>query len=59
MAELKSCPFCGGKAKAVKEIGGIHWKVKCRSCSCEVGRFWFGSKIYAETAWNTRTQKEG
>lgn len=59
MAEvkLKPCPFCGGEAKAEKEIGGIHWKVKCKRCSCEVGRYWYDTKARAVVAWNTR--KEG
>ena len=58
MAELKKCPFCGGEAEARKEIGGIHWRVKCLQCSAEVGRYWFGSKNQAVIAWNHRTVTE-
>lgn len=57
MSELKllNCPFCGGEAEAKKEIGGSCWKVKCKQCSCEVGRYWFHNKNHAIIAWNTRT----
>lgn len=52
--KLKPCPFCGGEAEAKKEIGGSCWKVKCKQCSCEVGRYWFHNKNHAIIAWNTR-----
>ena len=55
MSDLKCCPFCGGEAEAKKEIGGSCWKVKCKQCSCEVGRYWFHNKNHAIIAWNTRT----
>ena len=55
--KLKPCPFCGGEAKAVKEIFGTCWKVKCKKCSCNVGRSWFWNKNYAICAWNTRDEK--
>jgi hypothetical protein len=57
MAELKSCPFCGGEAKTHKEFCGT-WKIKCTKCSCDVGRYWFWTKQHAIEAWNTRTPKE-
>jgi Lar family restriction alleviation protein len=57
MAELKPCPFCGGKAKAEKEFLGT-WKIKCTKCSCDVGRYWFHTKAQAVIAWNTRTPEE-
>lgn len=53
MVELKPCPFCGGKAKADKEFLGT-WKVRCKNCPCDMGRYWFYTKQKAIIAWNRR-----
>ena len=64
MAELKSCPFCGGVAEmqVTKHIpSGYDYTTRCKNTSC-CGRL---SKKYtlretAVAAWNKRTpQKEG
>ena len=54
MAELKPCPFCGGK---VEETGGscnfgkkiMTLNVKCRKC---------GTSVALKTAWNTNAYIE-
>lgn len=39
MAELKPCPFCGGKAQIARESdpdgGGTFYTVKCHRCGAE------------------------
>ena len=52
MAELKPCPFCGGKAKLHKAIHGKYW-VECTT----LGELDFYIKYYdtpeeAIEAWN-------
>ena len=54
-AELKPCPFCGGKAilECEEEMGiGPEWLVVCLGCHMEGA--WFSSKAKATEAWNTR-----
>lgn len=54
MAELKCCPFCGGRAYETSsgrqhEHGAI---IKCERCGCQTAR-WTTSWDAAET-WNRR-----
>lgn len=66
MAELKSCPFCGGDAELNHGIvveGKIkYFEVSCKDINCR-GFALVCSKTTEEKAicaWNTRTpQKEG
>ena len=64
MAELKPCPFCGGKAIhiATSTVSGV---VYCRSCDIATSKFWDDpmsepaesrKKWYelANEAWNRR-----
>jgi Lar family restriction alleviation protein len=34
MAELKPCPFCGGKAVVYKENGDEMVSIACSECNC-------------------------
>lgn len=58
-AELKPCPFCGGRAKYENDmqIGGIKFEgwgiVHCIECGRSDGRV-YNSEIYTTAAWNTR-----
>lgn len=63
MAELKSCPFCGGNAKqkTFTSKGKIFkttvYYIACSVCKCQTP-----VQLHIEEAeelWNTRTQKEG
>ena len=59
MAELKPCPFCGGKAYVYtsgNESCGFFEEIICKKCGCRTNRLKEG---IAEDVWNTRTQKEG
>ena len=49
MAELKSCPFCGGKAEL---LGLTRLWVRCTQCSAETN--WYVFMDEAEEAWNRR-----
>lgn len=54
MSELKTCPFCGGKAKvnAFEE-----WKTYTVSCQrCGVETIGFGHEQAAVDAWNRRAE---
>ncbi len=68
MAELKPCPFCGGKVytkfihsrtnKMFRKLVNTYYYVKCPICGCSTEVK--ATAIEAETKWNTRTpQKEG
>ncbi len=63
MAELKPCPFCGGKAELYKTLHipkGIDYTPRCKNPSC-CGRLSkkFTVRETAVAMWNTRTpQKE-
>lgn len=55
MADLKSCPFCGGEASARKTYKGT-FAVSCnRLC---VGQYGYDTEQEAIEAWNTRKPME-
>lgn len=47
---LRSCPFCGGEAEFVTDIGAA--LITCNNCNC--GTDWLYTKEEAIEAWNTR-----
>lgn len=51
MAKTKSCPFCGGNARASNNYEG-QWGVFCETCSAVV---WETTINDAIAAWNRRT----
>lgn len=55
--ELKPCPFCGGKARIIKESqpGFIQCKVACRNCGTATP--FIGSKEQSIITWNCRAQQ--
>ena len=58
--ELKTCPFCGGKATIIENY--LYGKVCgyvpfCRKCGCELKQY--SSKQAAERAWNRRIYDDG
>ena len=57
MAELKPCPFCGGKAVAYKEPSSlpliIRYKAICEDCS---GQMYRGTMNEVVEAWNSRAE---
>lgn len=61
MIELKSCPFCGGKAImetfTIKREGIPRYRVKCSECEIDVGWDWF-SEDEAANKWNKRANDE-
>ena len=66
MTELKSCPFCGGKAETEtyrkertlfqREKMCIY--IRCKDCGAETKAYsespYYSAKEYAVTAWNRR-----
>lgn len=55
MAELKKCPFCGGKAEIRRDSETeTFFVVICTNCPTTVGRSWFDKKQEAINAWNRR-----
>lgn len=70
MSELKSCPFCGGKARikgAVYNDLGVYgnketdkrwFGVYCSDCLVSQPKRKYSSKLEAITAWNRRAQPE-
>ena len=57
MAELKRCPFCGGKADLV--LKGGSYMVKCRSCPAAViTQYVHQTEEEAIEAWNRRAEDE-
>lgn len=62
--ELKTCPFCGGKAMmAVSEPGHedrVWFLAKCRELTCLGGNInrWEYTKERAAAAWNRRAKCE-
>jgi Lar family restriction alleviation protein len=59
-AELKPCPFCGGKAVAYKEPSSlpltIRYKAICEDCS---GQMYRGTMNEVVKAWNRRAALGG
>ena len=72
MKDLKSCPFCGGKAtldKVHERYGGdgsyCNWIIYCNSCGAQIIKpadTFYGRKSYKIEeiieAWNKRVDKE-
>ena len=55
MEEIKSCPFCGGKAKMLQSFGVMHyWRVECVNCYCGTGDE--ESDQEATEIWNRRVE---
>lgn len=56
MAELKSCPFCGGEARPVlyhnKECTWVRHYVKCQCCDVHTPNYL--EREIAIEAWNRR-----
>jgi hypothetical protein len=48
--ELKTCPFCGGKARTIT-AGGFLVAVSCRSCSATITE---STREVAVSLWNMR-----
>lgn len=54
-AELKPCPFCGGKAKYTKDHTNEKCDtVWCTKCDCHLSDFNLDHQGGCVTAWNTR-----
>lgn len=53
--KLKPCPFCGGEAEIVRDVGSI-WDVSCKRCYASIGAYHSYSKEAAIYAWNRRWQ---
>ena len=52
-AELKLCPFCGGKvALHTVDIDDRNWVVECEECRCATP--WCADKKIAVQKWNAR-----
>ena len=54
MAELKPCPFCGGKAVIEQhtEWGWAQFEVGCTVCNCRLSAY--NTATNAIMAWNRR-----
>lgn len=50
--ELKPCPFCGGKARLVKDV--VAYKVFCIRLNCDAQYGWCATKEAAIQGWNRR-----
>ena len=54
MAELKPCPFCGGKADIVERWPDkFHRMIMCDECGAE----FVDKNEHAVAAWNTRAER--
>lgn len=51
-AELKLCPFCGGKAE-IEEMCGPTYSIGCTKCAAEILEIYFSEEDCVE-AWNNR-----
>lgn len=66
MAELKNCPFCGGKAEiqdnAFRVIFNARVRIKCKRCGVRtmeyVGPSWEDTHYLATEAWNRRAHEQ-
>ena len=66
MNELKSCPFCGGKAKITVVEKGVHSIIYCTTHYCGFERHSFNNGDTDENAalrltiaWNRRAVEHG
>ena len=55
-AELKNCPFCGGKARPIEFGVGDSFTIQCSECAGGLTRHYTHYQS-AKNAWNTRTEK--
>ena len=67
MEELKSCPFCGGKAVAKRFANPKHWyRIECEDCHCCTDGFVHNRREASDaenlaanvTAWNSRINQD-
>ena len=49
---LNVCPFCGAKARFVKDVEA--YKVYCRNPACDAQYGWCATKERAIQGWNSR-----
>lgn len=52
MDKLKTCPFCGGKAK-LEDLGDYRYFVRCEKCGINQDHL-YHDKRAAVIAWNRR-----
>ena len=53
MAELKPCPFCGGKPQLVEDKK--QYKIFCLTPDCDCQYGWCADMEYTAKGWNRRT----
>ena len=60
MAELKPCPFCGGKAEIVNVNMGKFFDVSCKHLWCRgyAESVMYNTEVEAIEAWNHRAGEE-
>lgn len=59
MADLKSCPFCGGEARIHISGKSDGYRVACKNTfACGAKIEWFDKEEEAIEAWNTRKPEE-
>ena len=57
MAELKPCPFCGGRAFIDRFMQPKEeYRIMCTNCSARFGRYAGLNKKEAIEAWNRRAE---
>lgn len=59
MSDLKSCPFCGGKARKrhFNQFGDTEWLIECTNrqmYGCNASTSWRKKETDAIKDWNTR-----
>lgn len=52
--ELKPCPFCGGKAEAIKAKSGVLWVVRCEDCGSKTR--YCNTEAETTEKWNRRAE---